>query len=138
MGEILKFVSMLKVEPFVIMVMAIFYLKATPLELLQQDKLCKFKYNMTEDFCWNLATIEEDDENYHFKSMIINDVVTNKMYSYLISFIPGVIWSLFLGAWTDRYGKGRKVIMLVGALAQTIENLMNAFNSYYITTGRNC
>ena len=40
------------------------------------------------------------------------------------------------GGGNDRYGKGRKVLMLFSAFTQFLENSMNAFNSYYFTTGR--
>ncbi len=91
-GDALKFGSMLKLEPFVMLIIFVYYLKMTPLDLLQQDKLCRLKYEMPSIFCWNLSSITKDDDNYPIKSKILSDTVDYKMYSYLITFIPGVIW----------------------------------------------
>jgi hypothetical protein len=49
----LKFLTLLRVEPFVIFLGFCLSLRRTPLDLLIQDKLCRLKYNLSENFCRN-------------------------------------------------------------------------------------
>ena len=128
------FISMLRVELFMLLMMFVYCLKRTPLDMLIQDKLCMHKYNQSQSFCERLSSIDENDDNFEYKTLILSDAVKYNMYSTLITFLPGIVWSLFLGSWTDRYLKGRKVILLVAAITQSIENLINAFGSYYFTS----
>ena len=136
MSEFWKFLSMLKLEFYMGIIAIVFYMKTTPLDVLIQDKICKLKYNMSDDFCLQLSSIDEEDDNYHYKNQILSDVVNFKSYQNLIYYIPGTIWSLFLGSWCDRYTKAKKWILLIGAITTAIECLMNAINSYYFSLSK--
>jgi hypothetical protein len=48
-----------------------------------------------------------------------------------MQFCPGIVWSLFLGAWIDKYINGRKVIFLICAMTASIEAAINTLNAYY-------
>ena len=61
-------------------------------------------------------------------------MVTFKSYQNLIYYIPGTIWSLFLGSWCDRYVKAKKWIMVIGAITTAAENLINCVNSFSART----
>ena len=135
-AEMTKFVSMLKLEPFMVIMAFVLHMKITPLDLLLQDKLCKHKYNMSDHFCANLSDIDETDVNHIYKTLVLSDVVTYKMWVKMIIYVPGNVMSLFLGSWSDRYMPARKIIMLCASFAMFIENLVNALNSYYFWLGK--
>jgi hypothetical protein len=106
-------------------------MRRTPLDLLIQDKLCRQKYNMSVEFCTNLPQIKESENNYHIKTLVLGDAVQYNMYHTLMQFCPSIVWSLFLGVWTDKYIKGRKTILLVSAITASIEAAINTLNAYY-------
>ena len=135
--KFLAFVSLLKVEPFMIILAMSSYLRRIPLEVLIQDKLCRNEYHMDQEFCLNLPYMREDEPNHEIKTAILSDAVTYNMYHTWITMTPGILWSIFLGPWIDKYVHGRKVIFLVGSITQAIEAAMNALNSYYFES-RKC
>ena len=133
--DITRFVSMLKLEPFMVIMAFVLHMKITPLDLLLQDKLCKHKYNMSDNFCINLYDIDDTDTDHKYKTLVLSDVVTYKMWVKVIIYVPGNVISLFLGSWSDRYVPARKIIMLCASFAMFIENLVNALGSYYFWLG---
>jgi len=86
---------------------------------------------MTEEFCINLADIKETEKNYEYKTLVLADAVQYNMYHTLITFCPGIVWSLFLGAWIDKYIHGRKAIFFIGSITQSIEAAINTLNAYF-------
>ncbi len=127
----LTFISLLKIELFLFVFVFCVSLKKVPLNQLIQDKLCRLKYNMSEQFCINLSQMKKTDKYYEFKSIILGDGVQYNMYHTLITVCPAIVWSLFLGSWIDNYKNGRKVIFLMGSLCFALESFMNAINSYF-------
>ncbi len=129
--RILKFVTLLRVEPYMVLIAFCFQMRQTPLNLLIQDKLCRQKYNMSVEFCTNLQEMKESEKNYKIKTLVLGDAVQYNMYHTLMQFCPGLVWSLFLGAWIDKYINGRKTIFLIGAITSSIEAAINTLNAYY-------
>ncbi len=129
--RILKFVTLLRVEPYMVLIAFCFQMRETPLNLLIQDKLCRQKYNMSVEFCTNLQEMKESEKNYKIKTLVLGDAVQYNMYHTLMQFCPGIVWSLFLGAWIDKYINGRKTIFLIGAITSSIEAAINTLNAYY-------
>jgi hypothetical protein len=107
-----------------------FSLRKAPLNQLIQDKLCRHKYNMSQDFCKNLPEMKKIHEFYEYKSQILSDAVQYNMYHTLITTCPAIFWSLFLGAWIDNYKHGRKAIFIIGSITASLESFLNAVNSY--------
>jgi hypothetical protein len=124
-------VTLLKVEPYLVLTAFCLQMRRTPLDLLIQDKLCRQKYNMSVEFCTNLPQIKESENNYNIKTLVLGDAVQYNMYHTLMQFCPSIVWSLFLGVWTDKYIKGRKIILLVSAITASIEAAINTLNAYY-------
>ncbi len=129
--RVLKFITLLRVEPYMVFIAFCLMLRKTPLDLLIQDKLCRQKYNMTVEFCTNLPDMKETEKNYEIKTLVLADAVQFNMYHTLMQFCPGIVWSLFLGAWIDKYINGRKTIFLIGAITSSIEAAINTLNAYY-------
>lgn len=48
-----------------------------------------------------------------------------------MSMIPGVIYALFIGAWSDKHIAGRKLLMLSGVLTDLIATLLTLLNTIY-------
>ncbi len=129
--RVLKFITLLRVEPYMVLIAFCTFMRKTPLDLLIQDKLCRQKYNMTVEFCTNLPDMKESENNYNIKTLVLGDAVQFNMYHTLMQFCPGIVWALFLGAWIDKYIRGRKTIFIIGAITASIEAAINTMNAYY-------
>ncbi|CAG2174358.1 unnamed protein product, partial [Oppiella nova] len=86
---------------------------------------------MSDEFCYYLPYITANDANHEIKTLILSDTVTYNMYHTWITLAPGIVWSMFLGTWIDKYISGRKAIFIVGSITQTMEAAINTLNSYY-------
>src|SRR5208282_3372103 len=122
----LTFIKLLRTEFFMLIFAFCFSLRKTPLDQLIQDKLCRHKYNMSQDFCTNLPEMKKDHKFYEYKSQILTDAVQYNMYHTLITVCPAIVWSLFLGAWIDNYKHGTKVIFIISSITAGLESFMNA------------
>jgi hypothetical protein len=70
----LKFLKILRVEPYLFLICFQMSLKGNPSSLLVQDKICRFWYNQTVDYCYNLPSKRESGSGEHeFKSRILAD-----------------------------------------------------------------
>ncbi|CAG2105176.1 unnamed protein product [Medioppia subpectinata] len=132
-----RFLSLLRVEPFMIILAFSQYFRRTPLEVLIQDKLCRNRYNMSEEFCLQLPYMSDVETGHEIKTLILSDAVKYNMYHTWITMAPGIVWSIFLGPWIDKYINGRKAIFIIGSITQSLEAAMNALNSYFFTTNIN-
>ena len=128
---LLRFISLLRLEPFMLMFTTFYFIKRNSLDVLIQDKLCRNKYNMTEEFCINLYS--NDSDICATKTLVLAEAVMYNAYNQWISFPLSIVWSLFLGTWCDRYPKGRKCILIIAAITQTMEAAINTMNSYFFT-----
>ncbi|CAG2167426.1 unnamed protein product [Oppiella nova] len=133
----MRFISLLRVEPFMIILAFSSYFRRTPLEVLIQDKLCRNRYNMSEEFCLELAYMSDVETGHEIKTQILSDAVKYNMYHTWITMAPGIMWSIFLGPWIDKYINGRKAIFIIGSITQALEAAMNAIMSYFFTTNVN-
>jgi hypothetical protein len=50
--------------------------------------------------------------------------------------VPALIWALFIGAWIDRYVKGRKMLIVLHATAAIVENLITIYLSINFNTSK--
>jgi hypothetical protein len=75
--------------------------------------------------------MKESENNYKIKTLVLGDAVQFNMYHTLMQFCPGIVWALFLGAWIDKYIRGRKTIFIIGAITASIEAAINTMNAYY-------
>ena len=67
--------KLLRVEPYLFLVIFQMALKGTPSSQLLQDKICMNWYNTTAQYCRDLPTLkEEGDSPGHYKNRILSDV----------------------------------------------------------------
>ena len=75
MNRVWTFVKIMRVEPYLILIMFQYALKGTPVNQLVQDKICMNWYNTTAQYCRDLPTLKEDgDSPGHYKNRILADV----------------------------------------------------------------
>src|SRR5579871_5720443 len=129
--RVCKLLLNFRVEPYLLLVMLAYSIRTVTDVQLIQDKICKFNYNKTDDFCLKLSKIGEnaDDsqEDLDLKSTILVLVSKFEMYYLGLSFLPAVFMSLFIGSWCDHYIYGRKILLLVSAVGISMESIIKIY-----------
>ncbi|KAF8765036.1 Proton-coupled folate transporter like protein [Argiope bruennichi] len=85
------------------------------------EKTCLSKYS--EDICGNLKNYTE------IKSSVEQAAVNYQLIHTLIQTVPAVIVSLFIGSWSDKYG--RKLPLQIALLGAIIEAVLSCICAYY-------
>ncbi|CAG2119622.1 unnamed protein product [Medioppia subpectinata] len=124
----------LKVEPFLFLYMFSFSLSSLSISQLIQDKLCRFTYDMSPQYCIEINSPEFDHSADPIKSQILTDSGYLTLYRMIISTIPCTVWSLFIGSWSDKYIHGRKIIMLFGCIGAILESMALIINAVAFDT----
>jgi hypothetical protein len=96
--SIIDFIKILRVEPFLFMLVFQWNLKSLPTSQMLQDKVCRLWYNQTVEYCQGLSKMqgghgEADD----YKSKVLADTAQFSQYQTIISTVPAIFWSLFIG-----------------------------------------
>ncbi len=130
-----------RVEPYLLIVMLAYAMRSVTDMQLIQDKICKFNYNQTDDFCRKLSNISENEndsqQELDLESTILVLVSKFHMYYLGLSFLPSVFVCLFIGSWCDRYTYGRRIFLLVGAVGISMENIIKIYMSVRFDLGMN-
>ncbi len=128
----------LKVEPFLFLYMFSYSLSSISISQLIQDKLCRFKYSQNSQYCIDINSQYIDHNNDHIKSQILTDLSYISFYRTMLTTIPCVIWSLFIGSWSDNYIHGRKILMCFGCIGAVIESIALIINAADFSAGIHC
>ena len=129
-------IKRLRIEPFLFLFMLAFALEGLTITQMAQDKICLYKYNLSSDYCARLSEQISTDSIYDTKNQILSDVTTFTLYKTLITTVPIIIWSLFLGAWADRHERAPKFLMSVVSISSCIETILLLFNAIYFEQGK--
>ncbi|OWA53340.1 hypothetical protein BV898_17773 [Hypsibius exemplaris] len=103
---------------------------------LMKTRICEVVYNNTVDFC---AKIGQTKDNATEANLIRATTTEYSMYSALISAIPSIIFTLFMGSWSDRHGRRSPLIAsVVGFILSCAVSIPVAFlqiNPLYLLIG---
>ena len=130
-AKLMKLFSSITVEPVMLLDGLAYSIMIVFVENLQMDKICLVNLNLTEPVCANLSHYEEHSLELQQRFSIFG------MYNGIImAFLP-LFFILFMGAWSDRYG--RKVPLLLSSLGKLgwsigyfINCLVNSWSVEYL------
>jgi hypothetical protein len=128
-------IRQLKVEPFLFFYMFSYSLSSISISQLTQDKLCRFKYQKDAEYCLKINSEDSKHEDEYTKSLILTDVSYLSLYRMMLTTIPCVIWSLFIGSWSDNYIHGRKILMCCGCIGAVLESILLIINAANFSAG---
>lgn len=148
--KLLAFLATLKVEPFIFLYICGLALNGISSTQLIQDKICMSRFgDGNKDFCTYLAMV---DDNFNIgpqagpeagaqpemgpKSLVLSQVTVFGLYRTLLSTVPTIVWSLFLGSWTDRHPNCRKFLILFGCFGAILESTFLLFNSIFFDASK--
>ena len=117
----------LRVEPVVLVYVAVILSRMTALQLLLQDKLCQQRYNMSDEYCLRLS----DAPSTPTKNAILADVSSYTSSREVFSLLPNIVIGLFAGAWCDRFKNGRRYCLFATLTGQILETLSLLLNAVY-------
>src|SRR5437879_2935092 len=91
--EIIAFLKVLSVEPFILLFAMSYGFGSISLSQLIQDKLCLDEFAQTRSFCvsMNSGNLTLDEEK--MKSMILRQSAQYAMYQSILENIPRIFWS---------------------------------------------
>jgi hypothetical protein len=96
--SIFNFIKILRVEPFIFLLMFQNSIKTLPTAQMLQDKICRQWYNQSMSYCHGLSKMHGGnggDDDY--KSKVLADAAVFSNYNSIISLIPAIFWALFVG-----------------------------------------
>ena len=129
--HLLSIIKLIRLEPYMFLFMFAYGLEGLTVAQLVQDKICISKYNQSEEYCAALSEYINDNEEVDFKSSILADVTRFGLYKSVITSIPVIFWSLFLGSWADRHSSAPKILLSLAAIGSLLESgllLLNAID----------
>src|SRR5690625_3195282 len=100
-SDLARFLRLLKVEPFFFLVMFMNVVKRIPLDQMIEDKICRQKYELPEDYCRRLPVMQSKDDFLERKSTILAEVTHFNMYINIAITIPMLVMALFIGPFID-------------------------------------
>ncbi|XP_068219406.1 probable peptidoglycan muropeptide transporter SLC46 [Palaemon carinicauda] len=119
--RVLEGIKMITVEPILLLDIVSWSLQSSLTTNLLLEKVCNER-NYTSEICANITAHPDIQAQVQKQVTLIN------MYKDLITVIPSVFFVLFIGAWSDKYG--RKVpltLPLCGSFLSTLILLANAY-----------
>ena len=132
----LRFLSLLKMEVSFLLCMFCSYIKRIPYEQLLQDKICLQYYHMDNVYCKNLPKLKVEDDPEGFKINILKDSTGFNFYYIILTNLPPVFWSLFIGSWMDKYHNARKILIICYSFGSLLEVILLGLNSYMFNWGK--
>ncbi|KAJ6215641.1 hypothetical protein RDWZM_010141 [Blomia tropicalis] len=124
--NLLRFLTM---EPIIFITMLNHTMKQIPTFQMLQDKLCIQRYNLSNDYCHNLPTMEIDP--LQMKSIILVDVTQMKLYINIIYTILLIIVSIIIGPLIDQYPRAKRLLLIMVSIMTMGEMTILALNSFF-------
>jgi len=114
--------SVITLEPAIFMCTLGYGLQSIISQNLMIAKVCLINLNITKEICDNLTHNKDEEKEVQVITAELN------MYLQILTAIPAIIVSLFLGPWSDQ--NGRKPLMICAMLGTIINQVIYIFNTY--------
>ena len=87
------------------------------------DQVCRVNFALGEDICNNI-------HNHTNEQIKVQKYVSAlQSYNGVLQALPAVVYSLFAGPWSDKYG--RKMLLICSSFGYVLNNLVYIINVYF-------
>lgn len=87
------------------------------------DQVCRVNFALGEDICNNI-------QNHTNEQIKVQKYVSAlQSYNGVLQALPAVVYSLFAGPWSDKYG--RKMFLICSSFGYVLNNLVYIINVYF-------
>ena len=87
------------------------------------DQVCRVNFALGEDICNNI-------QNHTNEQIKVQKYVSAlQSYNGVLQALPAVVYSLFAGPWSDKYG--RKMLLICSSFGYVLNNLVYIINVYF-------
>lgn len=115
----------LQVELFVFTYMFGYSISMTTNTNLFMERACLVNFNHSRDVCFNLTSYQ------HVLDEVQAESNNMSLYGTLISMLPGAVYAMFVGSWSDKYG--RKSPLIVAVIGSLFQDTIFLFFVYFDT-----
>ena len=116
-------VSNITIEPVFFMIAFCYGSFIIAAKQLYISKVCNVNFNYTKDICDHI------EQHKDIQVKVQQHVASIQVYNNIIQAIPGCIYALLAGPWSDRYG--RKPLMLCSVCGNILSNGVFILNTYF-------
>lgn len=123
-SSIKQFLKSLQIEPLIFIVTFASHLGGSAYTQLKQDKICMNEFHMPEKYCLNLGR----EESSPVKNAILSKLATYSVYKEMMSVVPSLIMSVYIGSWCDSFQNARFYIFVADIVSLIVEHVLIIFN----------
>ena len=123
--KIVQFFKTITVEPVMLFHGIAYSSTIVPMETLQMDKICLNKLKYPKEICSNLTSYKNETDLQQKEASIF------LMYHSLVTSIIPLFFILFMGAWSDKYG--RKVPLCLSIFGHCLQSAGYLLNSHFMS-----
>ncbi|XP_053203000.1 uncharacterized protein LOC128387757 [Panonychus citri] len=132
-NDLLEIISLLRLDVFFLLAMLGSSMPSITINQLAQDKWCLNSFSGNRSVCLDLANSGTEYES--LRNEVLKKATTLKMYTTILTTIPGIPTSLFLGYWIDTYPGHIRYLLTFGPIAIVIQDLMIIYQCVHFETG---
>lgn len=127
--ELLELVKLLRIDVFFMLAVFSFYMPTVTVNQLSQDKYCMNNFKANESICLRLE-LHVNDSYTPIRNMVLEKATTLKMYTTIITTVPGILFSLFLGYWVDTYPGHIRYMLAFGPICSILQSLILIYQCF--------
>ena len=118
-----EFMQGITIEPAWLLFMLAHGFYSIVAQNLYIDKVCRVNLNFTTEICDNIQQYEDQQIEVQKYTAALQS------YNSILQAVPGVVYSLFAGPWSD--ANGRKMLMVCATFGYVFNNAVFMINSYF-------
>ena len=118
-----EFIQGITIEPAWLLFMLAHGFYSIVAQNLYIEKVCRVNLNFTTQICDNIQQYEDQQIEVQKYTAALQS------YNSILQAVPGVVYSLFAGPWSD--ANGRKMLMVCATFGYVFNNAVFMINSYF-------
>lgn len=132
--DYVELIKLLRIDVFFLLAVFGAYMPSVTVNQLAQDKFCINTYSVNQSICMNLENSGTDYES--LRNKVLEKGTTLKMYTTIITSLPGFFFALVLGYWMDTYPGHIRYLLGMVPFSMVIQNLIIIYQCFHFEIGK--